>query len=337
MLDPSEVHEISASSRRGGVRAIFERACLSVASGERATLAIVLEAEGSTYVLAGACALFTASVQVGWLSGGCLEEEIAKRAELAARKGSIEWMEVDTREDGAMFGGSAMGCRGRLRLALLPLTAMPGWEDVARAWLERQGPMRFAISSQAEICCEAGSGSGDWTLPAAEIEWENEPSSKICWQMTIDTPPSVLLFGSGPEVPILLPMLHSMGWMTTTIERRPRWQANARLADVCLGGVPAQTVTSLANANHTAALVMHHNFELDLEALQALSASSIPFIGLLGPNRRREDLFMLLPETTRASLLPRLHSPVGMDLGGRGPETIALSIAAQLHSILHPR
>ncbi|MFQ6312721.1 XdhC family protein [Lysobacter capsici] len=34
-------------------------------------------------------------------------------------------------------------------------------------------------------------------------------------------------------------------------------------------------------------------------------------------------------------MLPRLHSPIGLKLGGEGPEAIALSIAAQLHSHRH--
>jgi xanthine dehydrogenase accessory factor len=78
---------------------------------------------------------------------------------------------------------------------------------------------------------------------------------------------------------------------------------------------------------------MHHHFELDREALVALAASTIPFVGLLGPVRRREDLFKLLPDATRQALLSRLHSPVGLNLGGQGPEAIALSIAAQLQSL----
>jgi xanthine dehydrogenase accessory factor len=86
---------------------------------------------------------------------------------------------------------------------------------------------------------------------------------------------------------------------------------------------------------HEVALVMHHNFELDREALQALATSPIGFVGLLGPVRRRDDLFRVLPADAREALLPRLHSPVGLHLGGSGPEAIALSIAAQLQRHLH--
>jgi xanthine dehydrogenase accessory factor len=53
--------------------------------------------------------------------------------------------------------------------------------------------------------------------------------------------------------------------------------------------------------------------------------------------RRREDLFRVLPLAAREALLPRLRSPVGLKLGGQGPEAIALSIAAQLQAQRFPQ
>ena len=90
--------------------------------------------------------------------------------------------------------------------------------------------------------------------------------------------------------------------------------------------------TGFATTEQQAALVMHHHFEHDREALEALAHTRIPFIGLLGPVRRREDLLRVLPAPTHALLVPRLRSPVGLRLGGQGPEAIALSIAAQLQA-----
>ncbi len=47
---------------------------------------------------------------------------------------------------------------------------------------------------------------------------------------------------------------------------------------------------------------MHHDFELDREALVALADTEVGFIGLLGPRRRREDLFKLLTPDQRLRL-----------------------------------
>ncbi|MEE7548474.1 XdhC family protein, partial [Xanthomonas sp. Kuri4-1] len=91
--------------------------------GEASTLALVMATEGSTYSQPGAMAWFGPdAAQVGWLSGGCLEDEIAGHAAEAARSGRVGWLEVDTRDDESLLSGSAVGCRGRLCLALLPVS-----------------------------------------------------------------------------------------------------------------------------------------------------------------------------------------------------------------------
>ncbi|MBR7559337.1 XdhC family protein, partial [Mycobacterium tuberculosis] len=82
--------------------------------------------------------LFCNGGQVGWLSGGCLEPELARRAEQVSAAGRVDWIEIDTRSDDDLLSGSALGCRGRLRIALLPLRAMAGIDDVIEAWL-REG------------------------------------------------------------------------------------------------------------------------------------------------------------------------------------------------------
>lgn len=317
----------------GGVRAVVEASAAAAARGDPATLALVLETEGSTYVRAGALALFGArDGQVGWLSGGCIEPEIEQRAAAAAAVRGIDWMDIDTRSDEDLFAGSAPGCRGRLRLALLPLAALREWPALVDEWRRGHGDLRLEVQPGGAVVATVGDERQRWTLPAAPLPWAAaEP-----WRVEIAAPPSVLVLGAGPETPTLLPLLRTLGWMTTLVERRPRWSALAALADHALARSPAQ---ALATARaHDAALVMHHHFELDREALEHLGGDggeAIGYVGLLGPQRRREDLFRVLPAAARESLAPRLHSPIGLALGGEGPEAIALSVVAQLQRHRH--
>ena len=157
------------------------------------------------------------------------------------------------------------------------------------------------------------------------------------WRVQVAAPPRVLVFGAGPETQTLLPLLRSLGWMTTLVERRARWQVEAQHADTVIEATPEIALSSLDAQGFDAALVMNHNFEMDREALFALGNTSIPFIGLLGPMRRKDDLFRVLPVAARDALQPRLRSPVGLKLGGQGPEAIALSIAAQLQAYRFPQ
>jgi xanthine dehydrogenase accessory factor len=79
---------------------------------------------------------------------------------------------------------------------------------------------------------------------------------------------------------------------------------------------------------------MSHHLPSDLAYLRVLAASTVPFVGLLGPHVRRERLLADLGAAAQA-LVPRLHAPVGLPLGGRTPESIALAIVAQLHAFVH--
>ncbi|MGH8079109.1 MAG: XdhC family protein [Lysobacter sp.] len=330
--DPS----LAARSAPGGMRAVIETSAAAAERGDPACLAVVLETEGSTYVRAGALALFGAREgQVGWLSGGCVEPEIEQRAHEAAQSQGIAWMDIDTRSDEDLFAGSAVGCRGRLRLALLPLAALRGWSALIDEWQRGHGDLRLSIRSAGAISAAVGEERLRWTLPVSAPPWPAGAAAE--WSLDIAAPPSVLVFGAGPETPTLLPLLRTLGWMTTLVERRPRWSGLGALADHALARSPAQALATART--HDAALVMHHHFELDREALEHLAESSngqdIGFVGLLGPVRRREDLFRVLPVSAQSSLQPRLHSPIGLPLGGNGPEAIALSIASQLQQHLH--
>ena len=318
-------------SPSGGARAVLE-ASAQAAQHESAVLALVVATEGSTYVRPGAMALFAGDTgQTGWLSGGCLEPEIERRAHRAASAARLDWFEVDTREDEAMFSGSALGCRGKLRLALLPLRSMPRWGQLVEAWLRAESPLSIALEAGGGIRAAVGSLERRWQLASSE----QGDASIAKWAVEIPSPPTVAIFGAGPETSSLLPALRGLGWIVTLIEQRPRWASLATGADTAIATAPQAAFASPADARFDAALVMHHHFELDREALAAIAQTHIGFVGLLGPARRREDLFRVLPADVRESLVHRLHSPVGLDLGGHGPESIALSIAAQLHAYRH--
>jgi xanthine dehydrogenase accessory factor len=81
------------------------------------------------------------------------------------------------------------------------------------------------------------------------------------------------------------------------------------------------------------AIVMSHHLSSDRSYLRQLAATQIDYVGLLGPRSRRDRLLDDLGEVA-ADLEPRLYGPAGLDLGGRGPEPIALSIIAQMQQEL---
>jgi xanthine dehydrogenase accessory factor len=144
--------------------------------------------------------------------------------------------------------------------------------------------------------------------------------------------PRVLLFGAGPETRPLLALTRRLGWRVELAEHRERWLRFAASAGVDAEhrGGPDEFDAIVARACFDAALVMNHNLELDARSLRALAGSRIPYIGLLGPPARRDDLLNEIGDNAGTRLGARLRAPVGLPLGGEGAEAIALAITAEL-------
>ena len=318
----------------GSPRAVLAAAAQAIRECLPATLVVVMDTEGSTYAKAGALAWFGAGRQLGWLSGGCLEPEITRRAAIVADTGACDAMDIDTRDDEDFFSGAAIGCRGRLRLLLLPLSQLPHGDEVIDAWCRGDGALQMRMDDEGKLCWQVAAMTQSWTLPKVPTEVD---AVSIAGAVELLPPPRLLMFGTGPEAPVLIPQLRALGWHVAAVESRVRWRAHLQLADEQFTEAPELIAAQSRSKTFDAALVMHHHFDLDRQALSGLAETDIGFIGLLGPRRRRDDLFKLLTAPMRDALQPRLHAPVGLDLGGFGVEAIALSIAAQLHSVLHGR
>ena len=81
---------------------------------------------------------------------------------------------------------------------------------------------------------------------------------------------------------------------------------------------------------------MSHHLTTDTTYLRQLASTDIGYIGLLGPPHRRDRILGSI-EDLASTLERRLHGPAGLDLGGRGPGPIALSIVAEMQRYLSDR
>jgi xanthine/CO dehydrogenase XdhC/CoxF family maturation factor len=148
----------------------------------------------------------------------------------------------------------------------------------------------------------------------------------------------VLLLGGGPDARPVAELASFLGWRVTVVDHRStylvpsRFPPGTRLVEARAAGVAAAVELDA----HAAAIVMSHHLDSDLDYLRALSSSAVGYVGLLGPAARREKLLGDLGAAADA-LRPRLRAPVGLDIGGRAPESIALSIVGEVHAFLEGR
>jgi xanthine/CO dehydrogenase XdhC/CoxF family maturation factor len=159
------------------------------------------------------------------------------------------------------------------------------------------------------------------------------------WKMFVlplSLPPQLLLLGAGPDAAPVVDLAARLGWKVTLVDHRPAYAdaSHFPLAERVLQAQPDELPGVVDATQFSAAVVMSHHLASDLKYLRALAATTIPYVGLLGPVARRERLLADL-EADADQIRSRLHAPVGLPIGGRSPESIALSIVAQIHAFVH--
>ena len=329
---------MTAPKTGGGLRGLLEQLETLHASGASALLGIVVATEGSTYQKRGALVLLDRSgLRHGVISGGCLEPELERRAREIFAAGRAAVVDFDTRSDEDLVFGSGTGCRGRVHLLLLPQPMQAPLAQALRAAVDGAAPLTLQLRLAGDGC---GAGSATLSSAAATQAWHWNANGDADaavdgadFEWTFAPPPSVLLLGAGPETPVLLDLMHRLGWRATIVEHRQRWSDFARadgapLVDM-VALAPAVAAETLRTRHFDAAIVMSHNYTIDLQYLRSCSGLGGAYVGLLGPVARRDALLAELGASAEP-LRPRLHAPVGLDLGGSGPEAIALAIAAEL-------
>ena len=310
---------------------------------------MVVHTEGSTYRKSGALAVVSADgTQHGAISGGCLEPVLQARSRQAIEGNSTICIVFDTQSDDDLVFGSGSGCRGQMTVMLIPIqahdrSALVDALDIADAG---HTSLRLAMVVEGPLLshgwCWYGSeevalGGGPSELQKLRRELPGEFRVTISARETrvavlaVHPSPRVLLIGAGPEAHAFIQTARGMGWRTTVIDHREAaLRSNASLADHSIAAWPTSGLAKQADQVFDACVVMTHSAANDLEALIALARRDETYIGLLGPPARRDELLNRLDQSTRAALANRLHAPVGLYLGGNGPEALALSIAAEL-------
>jgi xanthine dehydrogenase accessory factor len=331
-------------------RGILEELAALSARGAAFTLCVVVHSSGSTYRKAGALAVVSADgKRRGVISGGCLEPdlEFAARAALAENRPRV--VLADTRSDDDLVFGSGSGCRGQMQLLLLPVSAAAE-HPLCTALLSAERAQQLLKAALVTSGTQLGGGflwdgNGETALSprveeARSLKGRGPGEYRLadgstCAVVVFTPSPRVMLLGAGPEAAPLINIAHQLGWRVILADHRePLLAAHAATVERALSARPAAALAALGDQRLDACIVMTHTAANDREALSALARRADPFIGLLGPPARRDALLAELDPTLRAALIPRLHAPAGIRLGGYGPEALALSICAELQRFL---
>jgi xanthine/CO dehydrogenase XdhC/CoxF family maturation factor len=343
---------------------LFERARLS---HEPLVLATVIRTGGSTYAKPGAQMLISRDGEyAGLLSGGCLEGDLREHARRVIESGDARIVSYDMRSKDDQLFGLGAGCEGAMDILLTRHGPGDGdWQpldSMERAFRDGR-PLRlgFVIATRRPDLPLGSSFPADGELPdfvrddsrvgnllgalhEAALGTADNGSQRVdslgieLFVAGIAAPARLLLLGGGPDVRPVATLADFLGWKVTVLDHRSAYLDAARFPrGITLVEMPAAQVAAAVRLDDfDAAIVMSHHLESDLHYLRALASARVPYVGLLGPAARREKLLGDLGAAA-ASLRDRLRAPVGLDIGGRTPEAIALSIVGEVQAALSGR
>ncbi|HEV2971841.1 MAG TPA: XdhC family protein [Pirellulales bacterium] len=325
------------------------------AVAEPAVLATLFAANGSTYrplgsmMLAGPSSEFTA----GGVSGGCLEEYIARRGRVLTDREPAVMLsfDADPRTDRADV--PSLGCGGSIEVLVERFTP----EHLA--FLRRFAAAHDADQSSTAACVIDTSASPD--ISVRRMLWADgddptdfDPQMERLRERAVLAERSVqgsigshlralvhfvrplvrlVILGAGNDARPLCMLGRSLGWHVCVADRRARLASRARFpdADQLVACDWWTALRSITFTPQTAIVVMTHSLVDDAEILPLLAEQPAAYVGVLGPEHRRRWLLesgegTVLPET----FVNRLRGPVGLDLGDRSPSGIAVSIVAEI-------
>lgn len=332
----------------------------------RWVLASVIGIEGSNYRKTGAMMLINELGQYhGLISGGCLEKSLLNDVKKVLTFNRSLRVCFDSGDDAETNWAKALGCGGKVTILLQPVTAENLYHslDVVYDALASHAHVHYAINIQANDVPELNnsSESNNRLLDAAEIEHFNLDSSHSSHSyrryhqgreilvVVIKPKIQLVIFGGGADAIPLVQMATILGWQLTLIDNRggyadPDVFPNIRIIRSANDSLEVKTLLDKINA----AIIMTHNIAMDALALRALQMSSAEYIGLLGPTHRKQKVIkqaeLLVENKALGSLAskpkiyePVLYGPMGFDIGGDLPESVALSVLAQCHQVLEAR
>ena len=353
------------------IKEILERVS-AFATDERGILATVVDVQGSGYRLPGARMLILENGDTfGMVSGGCLEADVLERAKKVLSSGRPEVFTYDTTDDENSVFSLNMGCRGIIRILLeavdrdsdlikkfrhiyktrvsqsmATLIATEGDDDSyigervffrepkdaedlsTNPTLARLHPLyrRFVESNSTYELVTVETGKGD-------LEFALE---------TVEPPLLVLLFGAGADAVPLARIASDLGWQVSVFDHRPVYLTTDRFpaAENLVLHNDENPLPPIVPDTRTVAVIMTHNYQHDRRILPHLLRSGVGYIAGLGPKRRTEQLLGEIAadgEKFTEQQLARLYAPAGLDIGADTPEAIALSIVAEIQSVLRTR
>ncbi len=332
------------------MRSILSHLCTLLEEGQTAVLASIVDSTGSAPRSHGTRMLYCHDGRLlGTIGGGELEGKcIARAREMLAGGTDYDLLRFALNAGEAAAVG--MICGGNVLVLLQRLAPEAGatafFQGLRQAFAAGAAPLLLTLMPQEGAPRLLVHVPGDAAAPDLVPELRDEVLRRIGRS---DLPYTVTsAFGTLHAEPLVRPLrLHLagaghvalatahmagfLGYEVVVIDDRPEFASRERFPQAsevrvspfanCLGQLTAGDYVVIVTRGHL------HDQEVLAQALR----TGAGYIGMIGSRRKRDAIYTALRQQgVSESDLGRVHSPIGLPIGGESPEEIALSIMAEI-------
>lgn len=148
--------------------------------------------------------------------------------------------------------------------------------------------------------------------------------------------PQLVIVGA---VHVAIPLVHFarlLGFRTVVVDPRSAFATRERFphADELVVDWPDEAFARIRFHAGTCVTVLSHDLKIDVPALAHALRHPLAYVGALGSKKTQQKRRAALEAAgVPAREIDRIHAPIGLDLGGRRAEEVALAIVAEIVAV----
>lgn len=343
------------------------------AEGKGIAIATVVKVWGSApRPLGSKMAVTDGGDMAGSVSGGCVEGAVYEHAQGVIASGHAEVVSFGVSDDDAWAVG--LSCGGTIELLVEPLASEASLFEELSQTLEAKGLVARAVALPGGEAAGGGRDGGEMliypdgrrsgSLGSVELDARASALAEAQWLsfascrqglgnpagtedgMGTETelfveihgpPPRLVIVGAVHVASVLVTLAKGVGFETIVVDPRTAFATSERFghADRLVHDWPDAALEALEIDANTFVVLLSHDLKLDVPALK-VALPKARYIGCLGSKKTHQKRLARLGEAgVPETLWPRMHNPVGLNLGGRKAEEMAVSILAEVVAVSH--
>lgn len=338
---------------------IFSNISSWLDSGKSAALVTVISRQGSAPREVGAKMAVSSDLQIiGSVSSGCVEGAAAEESMKCMETRDAKIVEYGISDDLAWSVG--LTCGGQIKVLIQPVVEEvnkglnyhllrqieeeirtgSAFKTVTALSADQRGKI-FLVSAGKQVFPDKD--AVDWVSPEfleQSVKLTHKSQSGVVqiqnkeYFIDVYSPPARLVVIGAVHIAIpLVDMAKVLGYETIVIDPREVFATKERFprVDLLIKDWPTSGLEKINLSRDDFILLLSHDDKLDLPALAMAIDRQTGYIGMLSSRKSRDERYKkMIADGYKAGDLEKIHSPVGLNIGGKSPEEIALSILAEI-------